>query len=73
MRVRVTVHPGARRERVEKSRSGALTVHVREKAQRGEATARVRALVALQCGVSLSAVRCVSGARGPVKTFDVLQ
>ncbi len=73
MRVRVTVRPGARRERVEAPRSGVLIVQVREKAERDEANARARALVALHYGVPRSMVRLISGARRRLKTFDVLQ
>ena len=73
VRVRVTVKPSARRERIEEVRPGVFGVSVREKPERGEANERVRVLLSLHFHVPLSAVRFVSGARGKHKTFDVIK
>ena len=69
--VRVKVVAGARRERVEEGKGGALIVRVREEARRGEANERVRQLLALHFGVPVRTVRIVSGARSPGKRFAI--
>lgn len=70
MLVRVRVTPGARREKMEKTTDG-FAIAVREKAERNEANERVRAILAREFGVPLSAVRMKTGARSPAKTFEI--
>lgn len=70
MLVKVKVTSGARREKVEKGKTG-FTISVREPAERNEANDRVRAILAREFKVPVSAVRFVSGARSPGKTFSI--
>lgn len=71
MRVRVRVHPGARRERMEEIKPGVFEVAVREEAERNEANERVRTLLARHFHVTLRAVRLVSGRRSSSKSFEI--
>lgn len=73
MRIRVKVTPGARRERVEETKSQTLAISVREKAERGEANERVLALVARHACVPRSRVRLISGRTGRNKTIEVVE
>ena len=70
MLVKVRVSPGARREKVEKTKEG-FAVSVREEAQDNAANERVREIVARECRVPLSAVRLMKGHRSPSKTFAI--
>jgi len=70
MYVKVTVHAGARKERVEKIPKGFI-IHVKEPAQRNLANRKVAELLARELGVPESAVRLVSGHRSPSKIFSV--
>lgn len=72
MLVKVRVRPGARREKVEKTAQG-FSIAVREKAERNEANERVRAILAREYGVPVSAVRMKTGAHSPVKSFSITQ
>lgn len=67
--VRVFVHAGKRKERILEVASSTYEIHVREKAERGEANARVREMLALVLGVRVEDVRMVKGARSPHKTY----
>jgi uncharacterized protein YggU (UPF0235/DUF167 family) len=69
--IRVRVVPNSRRESVAQGKGDVLEVRVREKAERGEANARVRQLVALHVGVPLSKVRILAGQRSPTKRFSI--
>lgn len=64
--IRVSVTAGARREQLFE-KSGRLVVSVKEKAERGAANERVRALVARRFGVPTKKVRIISGMRSPNK------
>ncbi len=67
--VRVRVKAGARKERMEEVGEGVYTIHVREKAERGLANARVRSLLAQALGVRVEDVRMVKGATSCMKLF----
>lgn len=71
MYVRARVTAGARKESVLKKGAGEFEIHVREKALRNQANARVLFLVARECGVSPSSVRLVNGHRSPAKLFRI--
>ncbi len=71
MKIRVNVTPGSRRERLSVRAPDVLDISVREEAERGEANERVRQIVALHYKVAIPAVRLVTGAHSPRKTFSV--
>ena len=69
-KVRVRVTAGAKKERFESAGERCI-IAVKEKAQRNEANERVRELVAAHFGVSVVAVRIISGHRSPHKTLAI--
>ncbi len=69
--VKVKVTPAARREHVEEMGKHVLSIFVREPAQRGLATARVKVLVARHYGIAISEVRLATGGQSRSKTFYV--
>ena len=71
MKIRVTVTPLSRRERIVMGKQGILEIAVRESAEQGAANERVRQLVALHYKVGIPAVRLVTGAHSPRKTYSV--
>lgn len=71
MYVRVSVTPGAKRERVVRVGEAELEVAVREPAERNRANRRVVEVAAAHYGVSLRAVRIISGHRSPRKVLSV--
>ncbi len=73
MKVRVRVTPGARRERFKEIATETFEASVKEKAERGEANARVQALVADHFNVPVTSVRFLTGARGRSKLFEVVR
>jgi uncharacterized protein YggU (UPF0235/DUF167 family) len=70
MQVRAKVSAGKKKE-LFIGRDGYFEIHVREEAQRNEANARVRELLAEHFGVRVADVRIRTGHRSPSKTFDV--
>lgn len=71
MYVKVRVQPGVRKEKVLANADGIFEIWVREPAERNMANARVRTIIAAHYGVSVGAVRIVSGHRSGSKIFDV--
>ncbi|MEK7662041.1 MAG: DUF167 domain-containing protein [Patescibacteria group bacterium] len=71
MYVRVKAAPGARRESVVKKGELEYEISVREKAERNLANNRLRAVLAVEFGVSEKAVRLVNGHRSPSKLFRI--
>lgn len=71
MYVKVWVQPGARKEKVLANTDGTFELSVREPAERNMANTRVRTILATHYGVSLGAVRIISGHRSGSKIFDV--
>jgi uncharacterized protein YggU (UPF0235/DUF167 family) len=67
--LRVTVKAGTRKERITQVGEWVYTIEVREKAERGQANARVRALLAEVLRVELKQLRLVRGATSPKKVF----
>ncbi len=72
MFIRVKVKPDARREKFEETDVGVFAIAVKEPAERNEANARVRELLARHFRVSEGNVHMVSGVRGVNKTFNVV-
>jgi uncharacterized protein YggU (UPF0235/DUF167 family) len=71
MYVRVTVVPGAKRERVSKVKDTEFHITVREPAERNMANTRIRELIAHEFGVSVAKVRLLTGHRSSTKIVDV--
>ena len=71
MYVKARVTAGAKREEFRKESETHFHISVREKAERNEANARVRELLALHFGVPIGKVRIVNGHQSPSKLFDV--
>ncbi len=71
MIVTVRASPGSRRERVEVTKEGVFVMAVREEAQNGAATGRVRTLLAQHYKVGIKNVRIVSGAQSTTKRFRI--
>jgi len=72
MYIKVSVTPGAKRERVLKESSTAYRMEIKEPAERNLANKRARDLLQEILGVSRSAVRLIAGHRSGRKVFDVL-
>jgi uncharacterized protein YggU (UPF0235/DUF167 family) len=70
LRVRAT--PGARKESVTLIRDGVYEIAVREKAERGDANSRIRALLAKELGVTAKKLRLISGQTSRSKTYELL-
>ncbi len=71
MYISVRVQAGARRESLEASGNGRLTIAVKEPAERNLANRRVRELVAEHLSLPLEKVRLISGHTSPSKIFDI--
>jgi len=69
--VRVRVIAGARDDRIDGERNGALLVRVRAPAQRNRANDALRKLLAGELGVRPAAVRIVAGQRSRDKRVSV--
>lgn len=70
-RVRAIVTPDARKEFCTETKPGVFEIHVKAKAERGEANERVKEVIARSLGVSPKRLRMVTGMRSPRKTFIV--
>lgn len=70
LEIRVRVFPGARREGIEEN-DGTFMVRIKEVAERGEANARVRKILAFRFGVPLAQVRIVAGHRSQKKRIVI--
>lgn len=71
MYIRVTVYPGAKKEKVTVLGEHRLELMVKEPAERNLANERVRALVAREYRVSVAAVRMISGHHGQRKILSI--
>jgi uncharacterized protein YggU (UPF0235/DUF167 family) len=67
--IRVRVKAGTRKERIQQVAEGVYTVEVKERAERGEANARVRELLAEALHVTEHTLRLVKGTTSPSKTY----
>ncbi len=70
MKIRVRVHPGARRARTEQ-RGEELHIWVNAPPTDGKANESVAAVLAERHGVPRSSVRLVSGSTSRTKTFEL--
>lgn len=68
-RVRVKVTPAASKERVIRVADDSYEIYVREPAQNGRATARVRVLIAREYKIAIQSVQLKTGAQSRSKMF----
>lgn len=73
MYLRVHVLPGSKREVLTKESDDTWRVSVREEAERNQANQRVRELIAEELGISVSAVRILTGhhSRSKLMSIDI--
>ncbi len=71
MYIRVQVKPNAKKESIIQTDSKTYSIAVKEPAQQNLANIRVREILAVLLGVSVPAVRMISGHRSPRKIFDI--
>lgn len=71
MEIHAIVTPGARKEKVVRTEEGKFTIAVREPAERNEANARVREILADAFRVPMSKVRMLRGVRSRKKVYKV--
>lgn len=73
MYLRVHVLPGSKREALTKESDDTWRVSVREEAERNQANQRVRELIAGELGISVSAVRILTGhhSRSKLMSIDI--
>lgn len=71
MEIRVTVTPGARKEKVVRVDHATLAIAVREPAERNLANSRVREIVAEEFSVPVSRTRVVRGHRSQKKVIRI--
>lgn len=70
--VRVRVTPDARKESLIEIKANVLAISVKESAERNEANARVRTLVARHYGVAETRVRIQTGHTSRSKSFNIV-
>lgn len=70
MYIRVDVTPGAKKETVKKE-GEKWHISVREPAEGNRANTRVRELIALECSVSVSRVRILTGHHSRTKMISI--
>lgn len=68
-RVRVKVTPAASKEKVIRVADDSYEIYVREPAQNGHATARVRVLIAREYKIAIQSVQLKTGAQSRSKMF----
>lgn len=71
MLVRVKAFPEAKKEELTKKTENSFEIKVKEKAERGEATKRVMAVLAAYFKVPVSRIRLIKGAKQPSKIFEI--
>lgn len=71
MLIKVKVKAGAKKEEILQKSENALEVHVKEKAERGEANHAVIRALARNFKIPVSRVRLIKGARRLNKIFNI--
>jgi uncharacterized protein (TIGR00251 family) len=69
--IKVKVHAGAKREKIEEIESGVFKISVQEPPEKGKANARVTKLLAEHFNVPLGRVTLVSGGTFREKIFSI--
>ena len=71
MYVKVTVHPGAKKETIEQETEGSFIISVREPAERNLANRRAIALLADHYGIPANHIRILTGHRSRSKIVSI--
>lgn len=71
MYIKVTVTPGARKERIEASGEASFSISVKEPAAQNHANTRVRELLAEHFAITTSRVRILTGHRSRSKMISI--
>jgi uncharacterized protein YggU (UPF0235/DUF167 family) len=71
MYIKVTVTPGARKERIEESGEASFTISVKEPAAQNHANTRVRELLAAHFAITTAQVRILTGHRSRSKMISI--
>lgn len=72
MLMRLKVHPGAKKDRLERLAEGRFELWVRAPAERGLANAAALSLLAAEIGCPAKALRVVKGSTSPSKIVERL-
>lgn len=72
MYVKVHVYAGMKKEQVTKIKDGTYEIVTKAPAERNLANEKVREVIAREYGVSVKAVRIVSGHHNPSKLLEVI-
>ena len=72
MFIKLKVHPGERRDRIEKKAADAYEVWTKAPPERGLANASAVRLLALQLGVDAKRIMLIKGATSPAKIVKVI-
>lgn len=71
MYVRVTAHPGAKKEKILKESETEFTISVKEKAERNLANRRIVEIIAEELNTEVKRVRIISGHRSQRKIISI--
>lgn len=71
MYIRVTAHPGAKKESVLKESDTEFTISVKEEAERNLANRRIVQIIAEEFGIEPERIRMISGHRSRRKIINV--
>ena len=71
MLIKVKVFAGSKKEGILQKSENSFEIHVKEKAERGEANRAVTQTLAEYLKISPSKIRIVKGARKPNKIFEI--
>lgn len=71
MYIKVIATPGAKKERVTRTKDSEFHIAVKEKAERNQANNRIREILAAELGVDQGKVRMLTGHRSPSKMFSI--
>ncbi len=71
MYIKVKVKSSAKHEKILKKKEDYFDISVKEKAERNMANTRVREIIANEYGVSVKAVRIISGHTSPTKILSI--
>lgn len=73
MLIKVKVFPKSKEESIIKKSEDSYVVKVKEKAERGEANARVKELLQNYFGISSNKIKLLKGGRKPNKIFEIVE
>jgi uncharacterized protein YggU (UPF0235/DUF167 family) len=72
MYIKVKAKPDTRKDSIKKESDNVYQISVKEPAEQNQANEKIRAMLAMEFGVTKRQVRLITGHRSLRKTFDVL-